>query len=158
MKKDSHSQKKIFPYEFEIDIETRAGYVVARCAALPGCQAQGRSPKEAVDNLKNAIDLYFSTASPAYFESLETFTGIPIFYSLAEFKGRLFAATARTEFMSRVTVRLVPGSLILSPIVIPSFLPRTLKTPKKATTLLKFTALPLTVLRARKRCFLPGLI
>ena len=97
MKKDSHSQKKIFPYEFEIDIETRAGYVVARCAALPGCQAQGRSPKEAVDNLKNAIDLYFSTASPAYFESLETFTGIPIFYSLAEFKGRLFAAAGKDK-------------------------------------------------------------
>ncbi len=95
MKKDSHSQKKIFPYEFEIDIETRAGYVVARCAALPGCQAQGRSPKEAVDNLKNAIDLYFSSATPSYFENLESFTGVPIFYSLAEFKGRLFAATGK---------------------------------------------------------------
>lgn len=98
MKKDT--QKKIFPYEFQIDLETRAdGHVVARCAALPGCQAQGRNAKEALEHLKNAIDLYFSTASPAYFETLEKFTGIPTLYSLAEFKGRLFAATGRDQVL-----------------------------------------------------------
>ncbi|HXL74178.1 MAG TPA: hypothetical protein VN963_11205, partial [bacterium] len=97
MKKDNHSQKKTFPYEFEIDIETRVDHVVARCPALPGCQAQGRSAKEALDQLKNTIDLYFSTASPSYLETLETFNGIPIFYALAEFKGRLFAATGKDK-------------------------------------------------------------
>jgi predicted RNase H-like HicB family nuclease len=96
--KKENSQKKLFPYEFQIDIETRAqGHVVARCAALPGCQAQGRNSKEALDNLKNAIDLYFTSSSPAYLETLEQFNGVPIFYSLAEFKGRLFAATGRDK-------------------------------------------------------------
>ncbi|HTA75829.1 MAG TPA: hypothetical protein VK791_01585 [bacterium] len=94
--KNNNSQKKTFPYDFQIDLETRAtGNVVARVAALPGCQAQGHNVKQALENLKNAIDLYFSTASPAYFETLENFDAVPIFYSLAEFKGRLFAATGK---------------------------------------------------------------
>jgi len=101
VKKDNHSQTKFFPYDFQIDLETRAeGHVVARCAALPGCQAQGRNAKEALDNLKNAIDLYFSTATPAYFESLEIFEKVPSFYSLAEFKGKLYAATGRDKVFS----------------------------------------------------------
>lgn len=97
MKKDDNAQKRTFPYEFQIELETRTSHVLARCPSLPGCQAQGRNSKEALDNLKNAIDLYFSTAAPAYFETVEDFNGIPMFYSLAEFKGRIYAATGRDK-------------------------------------------------------------
>jgi len=34
------------------------GYIVAYCPALKGCVTQGRTEKEAIDNLKEAIELY----------------------------------------------------------------------------------------------------
>lgn len=109
LKKDDKVQKKSFPYEFPVELETRAhGNVVARCPLLPGCQAQGQTPKEALDKLKNVIDLYFSSAAPAFFESLESFGDIPTLYDLAEFKGCLYAASGK-DLVFR-TSNGVPGS------------------------------------------------
>ena len=33
-------------------------YIVAYCPALKGCVTQGRTEKEAIENLKEAIELY----------------------------------------------------------------------------------------------------
>ena len=34
------------------------GWIVAECPALPGCVSQGRDEKEALENIKEAIELY----------------------------------------------------------------------------------------------------
>lgn len=34
------------------------GYIVAYCPALKGCVTQGRTEEEAINNLKEAIELY----------------------------------------------------------------------------------------------------
>jgi len=100
LKKDDKIQKKQFPYDFHVELETRAhGNIVARCPQLPGCQAQGKTPKEALENLKNVLDLYFASATPAFFESLEQFNEIPTFYGMAEFRGALYAATGRDQVL-----------------------------------------------------------
>ena len=36
--------------------EDEAGYFVAEVPALPGCVSQGKSKKEALDNIKEAIE------------------------------------------------------------------------------------------------------
>ncbi len=100
LRKDDKIQKKVFPYEFPVELETRAhGNVVARCPLLPGCQAQGKTPKEALEQLKNALDLYFTSATPAFFESLEQFKDIPNLYDLTEFRGILYAATGQDSVL-----------------------------------------------------------
>jgi predicted RNase H-like HicB family nuclease len=96
LKKDKHPPHKSFPYDFPVEMETRAhGQVVARCPLLPGCQAQGKNAKDALEKLKTAIDLYFASAAPAFFSSSESFPEIPILYDLLEYKGKLVAATNR---------------------------------------------------------------
>jgi predicted RNase H-like HicB family nuclease len=35
--------------------EAEDGWIVAECPALPGCVSQGKSEKEALDNIKEAI-------------------------------------------------------------------------------------------------------
>ncbi len=96
MKKENNIHKKVFPYDFPVELETRAhGQVLARCPLLPGCQAQGKNAKDALDKLQNAIDFYFASASPAFFEKSEGFEDVPLIYDLTEFKGQLFAATNR---------------------------------------------------------------
>ena len=78
LKKDEKIQKKIFPYEFPMELETRAhGNVVARCPLFPGCQAQGKTPKEALEQLKNAIDLYFTSATPAFLKAWRNSRAFP---------------------------------------------------------------------------------
>jgi predicted RNase H-like HicB family nuclease len=96
LKKDDKIQKKFFPYDFPVELETRAhGNVVARCPLLPGCQAQGKTAKEALEQLKNALDLYFTSATPAFFENLEQLKDVPGIYDLTEFRGYLYAATSQ---------------------------------------------------------------
>ncbi|TET79765.1 MAG: type II toxin-antitoxin system HicB family antitoxin [Candidatus Cloacimonadota bacterium] len=34
------------------------GYWVAECTSLPGCISQGKTKEEAIDNIKEAIDVY----------------------------------------------------------------------------------------------------
>jgi predicted RNase H-like HicB family nuclease len=34
------------------------GYIIAECPSLPGCISQGRDKNEAIDNIKEAIELY----------------------------------------------------------------------------------------------------
>lgn len=38
--------------------EGEDGYFVARCPALKSCWSQGRTREEALDNIREAIDLY----------------------------------------------------------------------------------------------------
>lgn len=96
LKKDEKILKKTFPYEFPIEMETRAnGQILARCPLLPGVQAQGKNTKEALERLKSVMDLYLATAAPASFGVLEKFPEIPTLYALTEYKGSLYAATGR---------------------------------------------------------------
>lgn len=37
------------------------GWVVAECPSLPGCVSQGRTEAEAVDNIREAIQLWLET-------------------------------------------------------------------------------------------------
>lgn len=34
------------------------GYVVAECPSLPGCVSQGRTREEAIENIREVIELY----------------------------------------------------------------------------------------------------
>lgn len=34
------------------------GYWVAECPSLPGCHSQGKTREEAIENIKEAIELY----------------------------------------------------------------------------------------------------
>ena len=34
------------------------GYVVAECPSLPGCVSQGKTREEAIENVREAIELY----------------------------------------------------------------------------------------------------
>ncbi len=34
------------------------GYFVAECLSLPGCISQGKTKEEAIENIKEAIELY----------------------------------------------------------------------------------------------------
>jgi predicted RNase H-like HicB family nuclease len=96
LRKDDKIQKKTFPYELPVEMETRAnGQVVARCPLLPGVRGQGRNAKEAMERLKTVIDLHLTTAAPAFFSVQEKFPDIPTLYALAEYKGALYAATGR---------------------------------------------------------------
>ena len=43
---------------FHVTLErAEDGWVVAECPALPGCVSQGRDEKEALENIKEAIEL-----------------------------------------------------------------------------------------------------
>jgi predicted RNase H-like HicB family nuclease len=115
LKKEKPPSPKTFPYDFPVEMETRAhGQVVARCPLLPGCQAQGKTPKEALEKLKNAIDLYFASASPAFFGVSESFPEVPILFDLLEYKGKLVAATNRDEVL--VSSSGAPGSWKAHPV------------------------------------------
>src|ERR1041384_1291464 len=95
-KKKEEPQNLSLSYDLPVELETRAhGQVVARCPLIPGCQAQGRNPKEAMEKLKTVVDHYFATASPAFFGKLEEFPDIPLFYGFAQFRGHFYAATNR---------------------------------------------------------------
>ena len=37
------------------------GWIVAECPALPGCVSQGRSETEAIDNIREAMELWLET-------------------------------------------------------------------------------------------------
>lgn len=44
------------------------GFIVAHCPSLKGCWSQGRTDKEAIDNIKEAIELYLEP-DPAYIQA-----------------------------------------------------------------------------------------
>ena len=45
------------------------GWIVAECPALPGCMSQGRSQKEALRNIREAIEASLLTRREAGFEA-----------------------------------------------------------------------------------------
>ncbi len=48
--------------KFAITLEQdEDGYIVASCPALPGCHSQGRTKKEAIANVKEAIQGYVAS-------------------------------------------------------------------------------------------------
>jgi predicted RNase H-like HicB family nuclease len=52
------------------------GYWVAECTSLPGCISQGKTREEAVQNIKDAIDVYIAALEqdnlPVPLEKFET--------------------------------------------------------------------------------------
>ena len=49
---------------FKIIIENgEDGYFVAHCAGLKGCWSQGKTQEEALENIKEAIELYFESGT-----------------------------------------------------------------------------------------------
>ncbi len=109
LKKDDKIQRKTFPYDLPVEMETKAnGQILARCPLLPGVQAQGKNSKEAMERLKTVIDLHLSTASPAFFGTQEKFPEIPTLYALAEYKGSLYVATGRDSVLRSTSG--TPGS------------------------------------------------
>ena len=46
------------------------GWVVAECPSLPGCVSQGRTEAEAIDNIREAIQLSLETEVEKQTESL----------------------------------------------------------------------------------------
>ncbi len=46
------------------------GWIVAECPILPGCVSQGRTEAEAVDNIREAIELWLETEVEKRLESL----------------------------------------------------------------------------------------
>jgi predicted RNase H-like HicB family nuclease len=50
--------------KFKISIEQdQDGYYIATCPSLPGCISQGKSEKQAIKNMKEAIELHIKTLS-----------------------------------------------------------------------------------------------
>ncbi len=39
------------------------GYFVAKCPSLPGCVSQGKSREETIENIREAIQLYFACSN-----------------------------------------------------------------------------------------------
>ena len=47
--------------KFPVIIEREDGWYIAECPALPGCVSQGRTLKEALKNIREAIELSLET-------------------------------------------------------------------------------------------------
>ncbi len=47
------------------------GWVVAECPVLPGCVSQGRTRKEAIANIKEAIELWLDGEAAGFELSVE---------------------------------------------------------------------------------------
>ena len=46
------------------------GWIVAECPSLPGCVSQGRTEAEAIDNIREAMQLWLETEVEKRTESL----------------------------------------------------------------------------------------
>jgi predicted RNase H-like HicB family nuclease len=46
------------------------GWIVAECPSLPGCVSQGRTETEAIENIREAIQLWLETEVEKQTESL----------------------------------------------------------------------------------------
>ncbi len=47
--------------KFPVIVEREDGWYIAECPALPGCVSQGRTLKEALKNIREAIELSLET-------------------------------------------------------------------------------------------------
>ena len=55
------SRRKANPMRIKLPITTELdedGFIVVSCPTLPGCHSQGRDIDEALDNIKDAIEIY----------------------------------------------------------------------------------------------------
>lgn len=49
---------------FDVILEKeKGGWYIANVPALPGCHTQGKTKKEALENVKEAIELYLEVAA-----------------------------------------------------------------------------------------------
>ena len=48
------------------------GWIVAECPALPGCVSQGRTESEAINNIREAIELWLETELEKHSGALPT--------------------------------------------------------------------------------------
>jgi len=55
--------------------EGKDGFIIAECPSLPGCMTQGKTREEALENIKEAIELSIKTRKrfrlPPHYEILE---------------------------------------------------------------------------------------
>jgi len=94
--KKDNVQKKLLPYEFPIELETKAGgYVEAHCPYFPGVRAQGKNQRDATEKLKHVLDARFTNPAPSSFEKADFFKDIPTLYDMTEYRGHLYVATSR---------------------------------------------------------------
>ena len=47
--------------KFKVVLEEEEGWVVVTVPSLPGCISQGKTEKEALENIKEAIDLHLTS-------------------------------------------------------------------------------------------------
>ena len=59
---DRPMAQKIFDYKVFLEKDPAGGYVVI-CPSFQGCYSQGETIEEALDNIKEAIELYLETIS-----------------------------------------------------------------------------------------------
>ena len=62
---------------FHVNLETdEDGWIIAECPALPGCVSQGKDEREALENIKEAIQAWLWAEDLKYFEETQK-TGKP---------------------------------------------------------------------------------
>jgi predicted RNase H-like HicB family nuclease len=62
---------------FHVNLETdEDGWIVAECPALPGCVSQGKDEREALENIKEAIQAWLWAEDLKHFEETQK-TGKP---------------------------------------------------------------------------------
>ncbi len=63
--------------EFDVVLEKDdAGWFIASVPALKGCHTQGKTKKEALENVKEAIELYLEVKAERNFKKDISFVGI----------------------------------------------------------------------------------
>ena len=79
MKTKTLSDYMAMPYRMEIVEDKDEGGFVVSYPDLPGCMADGRTPNEAFENVKNVISEWIETARAASRKIPETSFGIENF-------------------------------------------------------------------------------
>ncbi len=88
--------KKSFPISIKkTDKET----FTAECPLLPGCVSQGKTKKEAFQNISRAIELFLQNSASPAFDVVYQESSHPCLYSLREFNGKIFCCSNRDGVM-----------------------------------------------------------
>ena len=82
---DTARTDKVYHYKALIE-RGQDGYFVAWVPAIPGCNTQGKTYEELIENVKEAIQLCLEVArdSPEYREKLEEAARVPTFIGIEE--------------------------------------------------------------------------
>ena len=73
----NHSSKSSDSMDFDVVLEKDLeGWFIASVPALPGCHTQGKTKKEALDNIKEAIELFLEVKAEKKNKTEVSFVGI----------------------------------------------------------------------------------